>query len=120
MMSDFWILRQRRLNLSSLYRHPDIYSYTKGFNLRAFAAFACGIAPNLAGLAKATGTANVPVGATYVYSLSWCVGTVVALVVYTALGKIWPMEEKFDDADAMDVVDSAGSATNTEKGRESD
>jgi hypothetical protein len=27
MMSDFWILRHRHLNLASLYRHPDIYSF---------------------------------------------------------------------------------------------
>jgi NCS1 family nucleobase:cation symporter-1 len=115
MMSDFWILRNRHLNLSSLYRHPDIYSFFHGFNLRAFAAFICGIAPNLAGLAKATGNAKVPKGATYVYSLSWLVGTVVAFVVYTAAGKIWPMEEKFDDGQVMDGVERSSLSNSDEE-----
>ena len=47
----------------------------------------------------------MPKGATYVYSLSWLVGTVVAFVVYTAAGKIWPMEEKFDEGQVMDGVE---------------
>ena len=104
MMADFWILRNRHLNLSSLYRHPDIYSFFHGFNLRAFVAFILGIAPNLAGLAKAVGNKSVPKGATYVYSLSWLIGTIVAFVVYLVLGKIWPMEEKWDTREMMDGV----------------
>lgn len=107
MMSDFWILRNRHLNLSSLYRHPDIYSFFHGFNIRAFVAFVCGIAPNLAGLAKATGNKDVPKGATYVYSLSWLVGTIVAFVMYTIAGKIWPMEEKFAMGQVTDRQDAS-------------
>lgn len=107
MMADFWVLRQRHLNLSSLYRHPDIYSFFHGFNIRAFVAFILAIAPNLAGLAKATGQKGVPKGATYVYSLSWLVGTTVAFVVYLALGKIWPMEEKWDGRGVMDGADGS-------------
>jgi NCS1 family nucleobase:cation symporter-1 len=97
MVSDFWVLRNRHLSLPSLYRNTGIYTFFHGFNLRAFVTFICAISPNLAGLAKATGGRIVPKGATYIYSLSWLVGTLVALVVYTALGKIWPMEEKFDE-----------------------
>lgn len=107
MMSDFWVLRNRHLNRSSLYRHPEIYSFFYGFNLRAFLAFICGIAPNLAGLVEATGNQTVPNGATYVYSLSWLVGTIVAFVVYTVAGKIWPMEEKFSETEVMDGVDGS-------------
>lgn len=116
MMADFWILRARHLNLSSLYRHPDIYSFFYGFNLRAFAAFTLGIAPNIAGLAKATGQKGIPKGATYVYSLSWLVGTVVAFVAYLVLGKIWPMEEKWDESEVMDGVEgsSSGQASDEE------
>jgi NCS1 family nucleobase:cation symporter-1 len=107
MMSDFWVLRRRHLDLSSLYRHPDIYSFFHGFNIRAFVAFACGIAPNMAGLAKATGNKHAPKGATYLYSLSWLIGTIVALVVYTVLGKIWLMEDKFEEGEVMDGVDGS-------------
>jgi len=58
-------------------------------------------------LAKATGQKGVPKGATYVYSLSWLVGTTVAFVVYLALGKIWPMEEKWDGRGVMNGADSS-------------
>jgi NCS1 family nucleobase:cation symporter-1 len=107
MLSDFWILRSRHLNLPSLYLHPDIYSYLYGFNIRAFVAFICGIAPNLPGLARATGNLSVPKGATYVYSLSWLIGTVVAFVVYTGFGMVWRMEDNHDEAQIMDGVDSS-------------
>ena len=121
MMSDFWVLRKRHLNLASLYRNPDIYTFFHGFNLRAFAAFICGVAPNLAGLAKATGGRAVPKGATYIYSLSWLVGTVVAFIIYTVLGKIWPMEDKFEeDGHIVEGVDgsdrSEGTHSEHEKG----
>ncbi|KAE9372153.1 hypothetical protein N431DRAFT_338967 [Stipitochalara longipes BDJ] len=105
MMSDFWVLRARHLNLSSLYHHPDIYSFFHGFNIRAFVAFICGVAPNLAGLAKATGNKDVPKAATYVYSLSWLVGTIVAFVIYTIAGRIWPMEEKLEAEQETDDLD---------------
>jgi NCS1 family nucleobase:cation symporter-1 len=88
-----------------LYHHPDIYSFFHGFNIRAFVAFICGITPNLAGLAKATGNEHVPRGAIYIYSLSWLVGTIVAFVVYTIAGRVWPMREKFEAAEGMDGLD---------------
>ena len=110
MMADFWILRHRSLSLPSLYHHPDIYSFFKGFNLRAFSAFIAGIAPNLAGLAKATGNNSIPVGATYVYSLSWLVGTVVSMVVYLILGFTFPMEQKYDE-DVLDGLEESPEST---------
>jgi len=117
MMADFWVLRNRHLNLASLYRHPDIYSFFHGFNLRAFLAFACGIAPNLGGLARATGNLSVPKTASYVYSLSWLIGTVVAFTIYIILGKIWPMEEKFEEGQVMDGVDGSSLGVSDEEGK---
>ncbi|KAI9738864.1 MAG: hypothetical protein M1834_008371 [Cirrosporium novae-zelandiae] len=92
MMVDYWILRQRFLNIPSLYRHPDLYSFFHGLNPRAFIAFVCGITPNLPGLANATGQSGVPTGAIYLYSLSWLIGTVIASTVYYVLGRVWPMD----------------------------
>ncbi|XMA10637.1 hypothetical protein WAI453_003428 [Rhynchosporium graminicola] len=117
MMADFRVLRNRHLNLASLYLHPDIYSFFHGFNLRAFLAFACGIAPNLAGLARATGNLSVPKTATYVYSLSWVVGTFVSFVIYIAAGKIWPIEGKHEEVEVMEGVDGSSMAVSDEEGR---
>lgn len=115
MMADFWILRQRHLNLPALYRHPDIYSFCGGFNLRAFAAFMLGISPNLPGLARATGRLGVPMGATYVYSLSWLVGTVIAGLVYMGLGRIWPMEETVGEEEQILNADSIERSSDVEE-----
>ena len=60
-------------------------------------------------MARATGNLSVPKEAGYVYSLSWLVGTVVAGVVYTVLGKVWPMEgggDKFE-GEAGQVMDGS-------------
>ncbi|OJD40351.1 ncs1 nucleoside transporter [Diplodia corticola] len=87
---DFWICRSRRLSISSLYSTRGTHWYTGGVNVRAVVAFICGIAPNLPGLAAACGQSRVPVGATYLYSLSWLVSTVVAGFVYWLGWKIKP------------------------------
>ncbi|TVY88894.1 Uracil permease [Lachnellula willkommii] len=47
--------------------------------------------------------------------LSWLVGTVVAFTMYTAAGKIWPMEEKFDDGQVMDDVDRSSVSNSDEE-----
>jgi hypothetical protein len=99
--------KNRHLNLSSLYKYLDICRFFHGFNIRAFVAFICGIAPNLAGLAKATGNRDVPKVATYIYSLSWLVGTAVAFGTYTVAGKIRPMEKKFEAGQVMDGLDAS-------------
>ncbi|KAH7370593.1 NCS1 nucleoside transporter [Rhexocercosporidium sp. MPI-PUGE-AT-0058] len=117
MMADFWVLQNCHLNLASLYRHPDIYSFFHGFNLRAFFAFVCGIAPNLAGLARATGNLGVPKTATYVYSLSWLIGTIVSFTIYILVGKIWPMKDKFEEGQVMDGVDSSSLGVSDEEGK---
>jgi NCS1 family nucleobase:cation symporter-1 len=57
---------------------------------------------NLAGMAKATGNKNVPKEATYIYSLRWLAGAIVAFVIYTIAGRIWPMEEQFEVGQVMD------------------
>jgi NCS1 family nucleobase:cation symporter-1 len=106
-MSDFCVLRNRHLNLFSFYKHRDIYSFFHGCNICSFVASIYGIAQNLAGMAKATGNENVPKGATYIYNLRWLAGTIVAFVIYTIAGKIWPMEEKFEVGQVMDDLDAS-------------
>ncbi|GME47445.1 Ncs1 nucleoside transporter [Neofusicoccum parvum] len=93
---DFWICRSRRLSVSSLYSTHGIHWYTGGVNFRAVIAFICGIVPNMPGLAAACGQSGVPKGATYLYSLSWLVSTLVAGFVYWTAWKVkpFPVDEK--------------------------
>ncbi|KAL1630112.1 hypothetical protein SLS54_000972 [Diplodia seriata] len=72
------------------YNTRGTHWYTGGVNIRAVVAFICGIAPNMPGLAAACGQSGVPKGATYLYSLSWLVSTLVAGFVYWLGWKVKP------------------------------
>lgn len=51
MACDYYLLRQRRIRLSHLYRtHDSSYYFAKGFNWRAIPAWICGWAPTIGGL----------------------------------------------------------------------
>lgn len=87
---DYWICRAQYLKVSALYEGRGTHRYTLGVNPRAVVAFFCGITPNLPGLAAACGANGVPKGATYLYSLSWTVSTLVAGLTYWVSWKAWP------------------------------
>ena len=90
MMSDFWVLRKTWLSVAEL--RQIWQGWQERWDL------------------------SVPKGATYRYSLDWCIGIVVAFVVYTVLGNIWPIEEKFDEGQVMDVVDGSSISQSDREG----
>ena len=70
-----------------------MYAYNKiGCNWRAYAAYICGILPNIVGFVGATETHKVPIGATEVYRLNFFMGFCSAWIVYSVLNYIWPVE----------------------------
>jgi hypothetical protein len=76
------------------------YYYSKGFNLRAFAAYLVGIAPNMPGFVNAVVTAGggdalIGEGADKLYAFSWFTGVGVSLVTYYILNMIWPAKGAF-------------------------
>lgn len=52
MVSDFYLIKKRKLNIHELYKDHGIYHYGHGINWRAFAAFGCGFVPLIPGFAK--------------------------------------------------------------------
>jgi NCS1 family nucleobase:cation symporter-1 len=50
-IADYWLVRKRRLDLAQLYAPDGIYSYAKGFNVRAVIALIAGWGLALLGLA---------------------------------------------------------------------
>ena len=52
-IADYWLVRGRRLDLAQLYSPSGIYSYAKGFNMRAVLALLIGWGVTLLGLAFA-------------------------------------------------------------------
>jgi NCS1 family nucleobase:cation symporter-1 len=74
MIADYFLVRDRTLNVDDLYRRGGEYEYRSGVNPRALAALACGAGVALVGLA-------VP-GLRWLYDYAWFVGFGVSAAVY--------------------------------------
>lgn len=90
--SDYYLVKKGFLKLRELYvaDKSSSYFYSKGFNWRAYAAYLCGILPNIVGFVGATETHTVPIGATRVYDFSYFVGYASSAIVYFLLNVVWP------------------------------
>jgi len=75
-IADYWLVRQRRLNLVELYTPGGRYDYAGGWNLRAIAALVVGWIPPLIGLGYK------PLG--FLWSGGWFFSIVVAGFAYAA------------------------------------
>ncbi|THH12505.1 hypothetical protein EW146_g7628 [Bondarzewia mesenterica] len=92
LLSDFYILRRRYMDIPSLYRKGSSpYWYTCGFNFRAIVAFTLTLIPSLPGFAANVNTnLHIPPGASYVFSVVWPVGVVLSAALYLLFNFIWP------------------------------
>lgn len=83
LITDYWLVRGKSLNLADLYRSKGDYSYTGGWNLRAVAA-------TLLGCFFAWGGLIIP-ALKPLYNYAWFVGFFVSGVTYYILAKIFPV-----------------------------
>jgi nucleobase:cation symporter-1, NCS1 family len=82
MIVDYFLIRNRQLNVDALYRRGGEYEYSKGFNWVAIGALIVGILPNLPGFFNAIGAYKAgPVWIT-IYEWAWFVGFFLAAAVY--------------------------------------
>lgn len=92
--SDYFWVRRGYLNVWHLYSNdPDSnYTYNRfGTNWRAYAAYILGIVPNIVGFAGACG-ATIPIGASYVYNLSYFAGYFTAFFSYALFCHLSPVK----------------------------
>jgi NCS1 family nucleobase:cation symporter-1 len=85
LIADYWLLRRARLDVEALYDRTGRYTYFKGWNLAAVAAFVIGVAPNLPGLpegGRPAGGGGVGAPWTGLYDYAWFVGPAIAAAVY--------------------------------------
>jgi NCS1 family nucleobase:cation symporter-1 len=89
LIADYWVLRRQRLLLDDLYRVQGAYTYRRGVNPRAVAAFAIAILPVVPGFLRA---ATTPGGAVAdpdvfdrLYAYAWFVTFGLSFVVYLGL-----------------------------------
>jgi NCS1 family nucleobase:cation symporter-1 len=87
LIADYWLLRRARLDVEALYDRTGRYTYFKGWNLAAVAAFVLGVAPNLPGFLNAAGldaASGVRGPWKGLYDYAWFVGAGIAAAVYVA------------------------------------
>ncbi|KAF5827855.1 permease for cytosine/purines, uracil, thiamine, allantoin-domain-containing protein [Dunaliella salina] len=87
-LSDYYIVRKRELDLDSLYQQGELsaYWYKGGWNPAALAALAAGVLPCLPGLLQQTNTlTGLPPFWGALYSCAWFIGVTVSSLVYVML-----------------------------------
>lgn len=77
LIADYFIIRNRWLNVKDLYLRGGEYEYTKGYNRKALLALASGVVVALIGLLVEE--------LRFLYDYAWFVGFAVAFVVYVVL-----------------------------------
>ncbi|KAM5465305.1 hypothetical protein MauCBS54593_006551 [Microsporum audouinii] len=86
MLVDYFLVRRGNLYLPDLYRHSSTarYYFTKGFNIRAFAAFIIGSLLLLPGLVGSIGK-SFSSAADHMFSLGWILSFLVGSLTYWVL-----------------------------------
>ncbi|KAG2487231.1 hypothetical protein HYH03_014203 [Edaphochlamys debaryana] len=87
-MSDYFLIRNRQLDIDSLYTRGDksIYWYKGGWNTAALWAILIGVLPTLPGFLATIGVlSGLPAIFGQLYDLAWFVGVAVSSVVYCLL-----------------------------------
>jgi nucleobase:cation symporter-1, NCS1 family len=98
MIADYFVLRNKNLNLAELFKTDGIYSYSNGFNPRAIVALIAAILPVVPGFIRAATTPGGQVqnpnffDTLYVYA--WFVTFAIGFVLYLILTKIFPAENR--------------------------
>ncbi|KAI0367930.1 NCS1 nucleoside transporter family [Pilatotrama ljubarskyi] len=94
MVSDYLIVRQKKLRLSHLYlpAPASIYYFTYGVNLRAVISWASGVWPLMPGFVNAVSLDPIGVseGWTRIYDLAWPLGFTLSATVHVVLNTAFP------------------------------
>ena len=87
MVSDYYLIKKRKLNIHEVYRDHGIYHYSHGWNWRAYLAFVTGVAPLIPGFAKSIDNKLDVGGAWKIYTFAWIFGFTVSLLTYYVVVK---------------------------------
>ena len=85
LICDYYLIRQRSLDLVKLYERGGPYWYSGGWNRAAIIALLAGILPNLPGFLGTVKVMEVPKFWLDLYSYAWFVGFGISFAVYAAL-----------------------------------
>ncbi|KAF7192474.1 putative permease [Pseudocercospora fuligena] len=99
-IADYWLLKQRRVEVPSLYDPRGRYAYHAGWNWRALLAMLVSIGPTLPSLVKNVKPSADIGGASYIADPVWYYGFLGAFLVYLAVNILWtPAEALMSEAE---------------------
>ncbi|EOO00282.1 putative allantoin transport protein [Phaeoacremonium minimum UCRPA7] len=111
MMVDYWVVRKGNFHIPSLYRPEpgSPYYYTKGVNLRAYAAWVSGVVLVISGISGAIKPGSISQTAVNVYNCGFVLSLTAAALVYYLLNlifppKIYPDGEHEDETHAWETM----------------
>ena len=97
LIADYFVYRQRRLNVADLYNPNGEYRYTRGFSITALIAFVLGALPSVPGFlvqVKRLPAASVPSFLINLYGYAWFVGFGIAFLVYLLGRQMSPVNRR--------------------------
>lgn len=99
LVSDFYLIRDKKLDIRDMYNPDGIYRYYHGWNWRAWLVFSIAVGPILPGFAQSINPSlAISNGAKELYTFSWMWGFVTCVVLYYILCKyIAPPTESLID-----------------------
>lgn len=93
LISDYFVVKRRAVDVPALYDPAGRYRYWRGVNFRAVVALLVAVAPNLPGLAHDVNSSLHIGGAVYIYYLNYAVGFLLAGALYVLLSAVFPARD---------------------------
>ncbi|KAI1384265.1 putative uracil permease [Hypoxylon trugodes] len=106
-IADYWIVKQRRVEVSALYVPNGRYRYTAGCNWRAAIAMLVSVGPTMPSLVRSVNPAVDIGGISYIADLVWYYGFLGAFLTYTILSKVWPAKESLLSQSELEIIEDA-------------
>lgn len=119
LISDYFVVKHRAIDVPALYDPYSRYRYWRGINFRAVVALLAAVAPNLPGLAHDVTPSLDIGGAVYIYYLNYAVGFGLAAVIYVLLSVAFPAKDSLVP-NTIYAYDSASDLAEPEHGNQID
>jgi NCS1 family nucleobase:cation symporter-1 len=90
MVADYYVIRRTKLKLSELFNRNGIYSYDKGWNLKAFLTLFIAVLPNLPGFlvqVDLISQSSLPIWIDDLYNYAWFISFFISFVLYSIIMK---------------------------------
>ena len=88
LVSDFYLVRNKKLDIRAMYDPNGRYRYYHGWNWRAWLTFSTAVGPILPGFAQSINpNLQISDGAKHLYTFSWMWGFVVCVLMYYVICK---------------------------------